>query len=212
MSRALLCFTLVVTAGCTSTAISRGRVEGPEITVFVVDVSTTHTALALPDGSSRYVLWGFGDFRYMAQAEHGVARSVWLALPFVFTKGALERRALASWTKEDIRTEMLARDVLELRVDLALVEDLRGRLEALHRCANDENRITHPDGSEYVVLDRRYNLWGFFGVDNCNGAVVEWLRELGCEVPRRFPRWGGWASEGRSLPSPRLRRPSSECV
>jgi hypothetical protein len=183
--------------GCSSVVVPPQYCSEEMETVFLVDVSVTHTALALPAENApgqtpHFTMWGFGDREYMAMNNEGMLRSAWLAIPFVFSRGALERQDLTATTGAAIQREIGARDVIELRVGKERTVRLREMLEVQFDRLKASYFIRHPNGKTYVPTPKRYNLWGLFGCDNCNGAVAGWLRELGCRVPRRFPRWRIW--------------------
>lgn len=187
---------LIVATACSSVVVAPSLpADGEAETVFLVDITTIHTALALPAPDGSYDLWGFGDWGYMVEQRTGSGRSAWLALPFVTTRAALEKLAVAATDGASLRAETGAREVLRIEVGGEDARELRARLEASR--VMSEIEVDGEDGYLFWPAEVRYSLWGLLGGVNCNGALVGWLRELGCEVPGRFPRWRGWELERR---------------
>lgn len=161
--------------GCSTTIIPPAQVEHP-VTVYVVDKGRT-PSLVLPHSSGGLVRYAYGEWRWYALRETGLARG--MAALLWPTRGTLGRAVLEGPATVDTVERLLpgAVHVHSVIVELALVRQLEQRLERLY----DEHRDTEVY-ADYVRMyfvhhPRRYT-WFW----NSNHMVASWLRELGCET------------------------------
>lgn len=162
-----------VIVGCTST-VKPPRGVGDPAEIYLT-YEARHRGLVLPDASGELIEYGYGDRDWYALGKdrwyHAFDTLLWP------TGGTLGRHATGTRTGDELRAHFLGRRIVSLRVELVAVVALRDRLEA-EFAAGIGDSIWNPDyRMDFVPYPHRF--WCFH---NCNDAVADWLRELGCEV------------------------------
>lgn len=167
---------LVVTTACTNVIVPPAEPLAPQ-TVFVIDHGR-HASLVLPAPDSGLVRYAFGDWKYYAEAKTGVAEASAAAL-LPTSSGLGRRRRPEPLTEEGIRTALRVgvEGVHEVIVDRLEMARLREVLDSIFD-ANRESLIYNRGYDlEFVRYPRRYTIFR-----NSNWMVVDWLRQLGCQV------------------------------
>ncbi len=161
---------------CTNVIIPPPEPLEPQA-VFILDHGR-HASLVLPAQSSGIVRYAYGDWKYYAEAETGFAEaSAAVLLP---TTAGLGRRELAQpptigGVRRAIRLGV--EEVHEVIVEWPAIEQLREELDSIFQ-ANEETQIYNASYDlEFVRHPRPYTIF-----QNSNWMVVEWLRQLGCQV------------------------------
>ncbi len=161
--------------GCPSSITPPGDPTNP-VSVFLLDYGR-HSSLAFPtDGEHTLVEYAYGDWNWFALDE-----SEWHdVFPTLFwpTQGALGRRVLCvEPTPASVLQAVGCEEVLEITVSGCAVTDLAreldgqfdDRIETLHYQPLYELAFVHTE--------KPFHLF-----HNCNHAVAEWLRKVGCQV------------------------------
>ena len=174
--RALATTGLLGTAACTNVIVPPPEPLAPQA-VYVLDHGR-HASLVLPAADSGLVRYAFGDWKYYAESKTGVAEaSAAVLLP---TASGLGRRHLPEpATEEGVRAAIRLgiEDVHEVIVDRLAMARLREVLDSIFY-ANQESLIYNRGYDlEFVRHPRRYTIFR-----NSNWMVVDWLRQLGCQV------------------------------
>jgi hypothetical protein len=182
--RCLALLGLCLLAGCSTTVIPPPEPAKPA-PVFILDHGR-HTSLVLSTPEGTMVRYAYGDWRYYAERETGIARAI-IAL-FWPTRGALGHGELEGPpTADQVRSEvpLVIENLHRIEVDRERIERLRRRLDAIFAAA--ERELYSPDTFLlFVEHPKAYTLR-----NNSNRAIAEWLEELGCEVrgPRLLASW-----------------------
>ena len=190
---------LLSLAGCAWRVIPPAQVADP-VPVFVTEYGR-HTRLALPNDSTAFVEYGFGEWNF-----YGLEKQGWLsALRAIsgFGQGALSRRELpfAQDEVDFLQTAQGARSA-RLWVERSSANDLRKELEARWRANAGAVVVRQADQIPVSRDPAHYHLLG-----NSNHAVANWLKRLGCSV-RGYPITSGFEitkrsdASGRRAPRP----------
>ncbi len=145
--------------------------------VFILDHGR-HASLVLPATGSGIVRYAYGDWKYYAEAETGFAEASAAAL--LPTAAGLGRRELPQpptlgGVRQAVRLGVEA--VHEVIVEWPAVVQLREELDSIFR-ANEATRIYNRSYNlEFVRHPHPYTIF-----QNSNWMVVNWLRQLGCQV------------------------------
>ena len=162
-------------SGCVTTIVPPEEPPVPA-SVFVIDFGR-HTALLLPGGpDGSLVEYAYGEWKWFAFDESRSYR----VFPTLFwpTRGSLGRRALlVAPDRHAIRRAVPCEDVLEVVVASKDALSLSARLEAQFEEHLDSVHYQPLYDLDFVPSEKAFHLF-----HNCNGAVADWLRELGCDV------------------------------
>ncbi len=145
--------------------------------VFILDHGR-HASLVLPAQGSGIVRYAYGDWKYYAEAETGLAEASAAAL--LPTDAGLGRRVLAEppttgGVNRAFRSGV--EQVHEVIVDWSAIAQLREELDSIFE-ANEDTRIYNASYDlEFVRHPRQYTIFR-----NSNWMVVDWLRQLGCRI------------------------------
>jgi hypothetical protein len=175
----LLLLAALLLAGCGTTRIVPPMDPQDPVPVFVLDHGR-HTSLVLPAPDGSLHRYAYGDWRYYAERDTGLASG--MAALFRPTPGALgHRRMPGPATAEAVRAQVgvVIEALHSLPVERQRVERLRTRLDALVEVA--ELRLETPEVDlAFVPHAHAYSL-----AHNSNQVLADWLVELGCKVSRR---------------------------
>lgn len=158
-----------------------------EDTVYV-SLYGRHTRLALPaNDDSRYIEYGFGDWRYYALAERSWTSGV-RAL-FSSQRSAMSRREVNLTRYGNPTAAFFSERTEAVTVPEAEVDELRRELERTW------------SRSEGAVIDRNHHrykevAWDYSLANNSNRQTAAWLEALGCDIDG-FPLWGAFRVERR---------------
>lgn len=181
----LLTFTL---AGCV-TVVQPPPAPVDPVDVYLLDHGRT-PSLVLPGDESTPTRWAYGDWRWYALGERGVA-DAWAAL-FRPTQAGLGRQELPVPPQAPAGREATAarqapaflpalsvpvEELYPIAVERRQAAALAERLEALFR-----ERIHTLEPSESSGLDFVHHPEPYALLHNSNRVVADWLRELGCDV------------------------------
>ncbi len=187
-------------AGCaTSILPPPNPIDG--VSVFLLDYGR-HSSLLLPDtGTQTLVEYAYGDWNWFA-----LDKSEWYDLfPTLFwpTRGALGQRRLdVESNPEAIRLAVSCKKVLTITVGAQHVNDLS---EKFHSQFEQHKETLHYQ----PLYDLRFvhSEMAFHLFHNCNQALAEWLRELGCEVQGPAMTADFVVQEQTARPAPSVRPP-----
>lgn len=168
----LLC--LLLATGCAWRIVPPADVRNPA-PVIVTDYGR-HTRLALPEGESGMVEYGFGEWNFYALRKTGPISSI-RALSG-FGQPTLARRRLPRFEGEEAfwRTAGGRRSAF-VYAEKERVRELRQILEATWRVNLNADRYHSWNGLEFVRYEGTYHLFR-----NSNHRTATWLRALGFEV------------------------------
>ena len=173
--RFLTASSLVWMSGCATTIIPPEDPPVP-VSVFVVNFGR-HTSLLLPAlTDDSLVEYAYGEWKWFALDKSRSYR----VFPTLFwpTRGTLGRRALSvSPDPHAIRRTVPCEDVLEVVVASEDALSLSARLDMQFERNVDSMHFQPLYDLHFVHSDKAFHL-----LHNCNRAVADWLRELGCEV------------------------------
>lgn len=148
-----------------TTAIPR---FGPEVSLGVLEVEESLAGHA--------VEYAYGEWDWFARNKDGwpdLFRT--MLLP---TQGTLGRRDLGTnLSDETLPWKIVCEAAYPIEVDRDRLAALRERLDERF-AAHSDTRLTN---SQYM-MDFVYDEAPYSLMHNCNHVVVEWLRDLGCEV------------------------------
>ena len=165
---------LGIIAGCASTIRPPARPLDP-VPVSVIDYGY-HASLVLPAEQGTSMEYAYGEWEWFALNNDAWYR-VFPALCWP-TRGALGRRALPR--PPDRAAEAVhAEGVLVFQVGRAEAAALLDRLNRRYASRTEEPVHNPAVGLTLVPDDASYCCFA-----NCNTALADWLRELGCEVSR----------------------------
>ena len=172
-------------AGC-ATVVQPPPAPADPVEVYLLDHGRT-PSLVLPSGDAELTRWAYGDWRWYALGERGVAEAA--AALFRPTQAGLGRQELAVPRQASAVREAVAVQIerlYPLRVERRQVEALAERLARLFRLHSDTLEASEDSGLDFVHHPVPYTLF-----HNSNRVVADWLRELGCEVRGRaiLSRW-----------------------
>jgi hypothetical protein len=163
----------VLSWGTTATVTPPAAPEHPVTALLIAD--ERHRGVLLPSPDGGFVEFGFGDWDYYA-----LGRTDWYRLPHTVlwpTSGTLSRRAVAAGDPAAVRAALPWAEFQELLVARAAAGRLLGMLERDYAARRHEEQSRPAWNMTFVPWSRSY-----WFLDNCNHAVADWLRDLGCEV------------------------------
>lgn len=171
----LLAFALLfAVVGCTSTITPPAAPGADAITVFLIQDSR-HLGLLLPRDDATFVEFGYGDWDWYAMEQdswyHAFDTVLWP------TQGTLARREIAARDGAGLQQRVPWATFDAILVARADAHALLGELEARFDRGRDRLHHSVRYGMDFVPDDDGY--WCCF---NCNDAVADWLRRLGCSV------------------------------
>jgi hypothetical protein len=187
----LLLAAALLPAGCATVVVPPTAPREP-VTVFLLDHGG-HASLVLPAGTRGLVRYTYGDFRWYAQGQTGIAEGLAAlaggtpaALGRRELRGPAEAQALRAQVREGIQ------QLLELQVAGAASEGLRGELEELFAA----NRATLVYSATYDLEFVRHPI-PYSAEHNSNAVMAGWLEALGCRVEGAglITNWRLWAPE-----------------
>lgn len=153
-----------------------------DLTTVYISVYGRHTRLALPDGPDHYVEYGFGDWRYYAEAERNLFTGV---QALFFSSGAtLSRRGISDPGTSDLSRHFYSSRTEAIEVPRQLVNQLQDALLLTWEEADGEEI---RQGS--LVFRRTSQHYSLF--HNSNHQTAYWLEQLQCEV-RGAPYWSNF--------------------
>ena len=165
---------LVSLTACAIRVTPPVELESPQ-TIFIADYGR-HASLLLPRVNGRVVEFAYGEWNWFA-----LGRDQWYrAGPALFwpTRGTLGTSELPGPAEIDaIRGQLWAERIHELQVERAAALELLARLEASFAERADESVLNNALGMQFVPHADSYSI-----LHQCNSAVADWLRELGCGV------------------------------
>ena len=170
---------------CTNVVIPPAEPLDPQA-VFILDHGR-HASLVLPAQGSGIVRYAYGDWKYYAEAETGFTETSAAAL--LPTASGLGRRAFAQPpTPGGVRRAVRVGvdEVHEVVVEWQAIVQLRQQLDSIFQ-ANAETLVDNTSYNlEFVRHSRPYTIF-----QNSNWMVVNWLRQLGCQVqgPLLTSKW-----------------------
>ena len=150
------------------------ELEHPQ-TVFIADYGR-HASLLLPAADGRLREFAYGEWEWFALGHDQWYR----AGPALLwpTRGTLGTSEFAGPAEIDaVREQVSAQRIHELQVERAAAAALLARLEASFAERADESVLNSALGMEFVPHADSYSI-----LRQCNSAVADWLRELGCGV------------------------------
>jgi len=171
--------------GCTTVIIPPPTPNEPR-SVFLLDHGR-HASLVLPGPDSGIVRYSYGDWRYYAQVETGVAEaSAAIVWPTRAGLGRRELRGPAAARSVRGQVRVGIEGLHEVTVDAGRIENLRTRLDSIYE-ANIETRVYNAA----YDLEFVHHPSAYWALHNSNEVVAVWLRELGCRVrrPVLFSNW-----------------------
>lgn len=147
--------------------------EEPRL-VYVMDYGI-HSRLVLPDGEGGLIQYTYGDWHYFALQQ----QTVLTAMQALFwpTPATLGRRQLRRSPQFSPAGSRQQHSVLELEVSGPRVSQLRSRLDSWF-ADHIETQVHHPASTlHFVKVEPSYTVF-----HNSNHELVDWLRELDCDV------------------------------
>ena len=160
--------------GCAWRVTPPAQVSDP-VPVFITEYGR-HTRLALPNDSTAFFEYGFGEWNF-----YGLEKQGWLSALRAISglgQGAFSRRELP-FTQNEADFLQAARGERSARlwVERPLADHLREELESRWRANGDIVVVRHADQVPVSRDPAPYHLFG-----NSNHAVAKWLERLGCRV------------------------------
>ena len=189
----------LVLSGCAWQVIPPAEVAEP-VAVFLSEYGR-HTRLALPDGSTVFFEYGFGEWNFYGLEKQGVLSA--LRAISGLGEGALSRRQLPYTLNEAVFLHAAGGSrTARLWVERSLADRLREELEARWQANADAVVVRQMD---QVAVSRDPAAYHLFG--NSNHAVAKWLERLGCRVlgypiTSDFEITKGSGAAGRQAPQP----------
>lgn len=166
-------------AACTATISCPDTPDDPR-SVYLLKHGR-HPTIVIADRNGTLTRYGFGDWRYYAQAETGFSPGARALLwP---TPGALGRQsypAVAAPTAANVRRAVKAgtSELHHFEVSGQAADALRSELDALfNQGARERLLLNEPYDFGFVPHPRGYWLG-----HNSNGMVASWMDFLGCKV------------------------------
>lgn len=177
----------LVLAGCGGTVMAPSPDAAQDTRpVFLLDHGR-HANLVLTRADGTLVRYFYGDWRWYAEGETGVLRSVptlFAATPSALGRQVLRGPATAGSIRRQVRRKI--QGLHRLTAPAARIDRLDRRLQAYFEHMREQSHYNAALGVEFVPGRRPYTLFG-----NSNHVVAQWLEELGIEV-RGNPVFGGW--------------------
>ncbi|MGD9690377.1 MAG: hypothetical protein AB7K52_13835 [Phycisphaerales bacterium] len=173
VSIAAMILALALAPGCAYLVSPPTRPEEP-VSVFIADLGY-HASILLPREPAATAEYAYGHYEWFALNKDDLWRAPGVVL--LPGRGTLGRRTLGvPCTRAALETVVYAEELLELRVDRSRAESLRRALDGRFDGAGPPvfNAVM---GMDFVPDSRRYWI-----AHNCNAALVDWLRDLGCTV------------------------------
>lgn len=159
--------------GCTSTITPPPDPQEP-VDVFLIQ-DARHLGLLLPRSPGVFVEYGYGDWDWYAKLHdcwyHVFDTVLWP------TQGTLGRREVRTPDGEGVSQILSWTQVQPIPVPAAAARDLLASLDAQFARHQQEELYNATYGMTFVPHDD-----GFWCCYNCNDAVTDWLRALGCSV------------------------------
>jgi hypothetical protein len=172
----ILCVAPMLQA-CSWQVVSPDSVQEPA-TVYV-SIYGRHTRLALPDGPGHYVEYGFGDWRFYAEAERNVLTGV---QALFFSSGStLSRRELAQPGASELHRHFSSNRTEAIEVPAIQARQLGESLQAAWNQAQGEQ--LNQGALAFRRTPIHYSLF-----HNSNHQTARWLEQLQCDV-RGIPFW-----------------------
>lgn len=173
---AMLLAGIGVGVGCATTIRPPARPKDP-VSVALIDYGH-HASLVLPSAKGGSVEYAYGEWEWFALNNDAWYR-VFPALCWP-TQGALGRRALPlAPDRAEFAKAVGGEEILVFQVGRAEADALLDRLNRRYASRPEEPVYNQVVGLTLVPDDASYCCFA-----NCNTALADWLRELGCEVSR----------------------------
>ena len=170
--------TILGLSNCAWKIVPPARVADP-VPVFVSEYGR-HTRLALPDRTTAFFEYGFGEWNFYGLEKQGGFSA--LRAISGLGAGALSRRELPySLSQSEFASFAGSSRSASLSVERSLTEDLRRVLENRWRSNAAVVAVRGRDGVPVSRDPAAYHLF-----DNSNHVVARWLERLGCRV-RGYP-------------------------
>lgn len=153
-----------------------------ETTTVYISVYGRHTRLALPDERGQFVEYGFGDWRFYAEAERNLLTAVQALL---FSTGAtLSRRELTPPGDSELRHHFYSNRTEAIDVPAKQARQLRESLQLAWNQAQGEQL-------DQGTLSFRRSPIHYSLFHNSNHQTARWLEQLQCDV-RGVPFWSNF--------------------
>jgi hypothetical protein len=185
---------------CAWRVVPPAKVTEP-VPVFLSEYGR-HSRLALPDDSTAFFEYGFGEWNFYGLEKQG-ALSALRAISGL-GEGALSRRRLPYTLNVTVFLHAAGGSrTTRLWLERSLTERLREELEARWEANADAVVVRQMDQIPVSRDPEAYHLFG-----NSNHAVAKWLerlgcRVLGCPITSDFEITKGSGAAGRQAPQPR---------
>ena len=187
-------------SSCAWQVVPPAKVTEP-VPVFLSEYGR-HTRLALPDDSTAFFEYGFGEWNFYGLEKESVLSA--LRAISGLGEGALSRRQLPYTLNETVFLHGAGGSrAARLWVERSLADRLREELEARWQANADTVAVRQVDQIPVSRDPAAYHLFG-----NSNHAVAKWLERLGCRVlgypiSSKFEITKGSGAAGRQAPQPR---------
>lgn len=152
--------------------------EPPDaVSAFLVDYGH-HSGIVLPVGDGRGLMeYSYGERGWFALNRENPLQAFGTLV--MSCPGSFARRPLSGpATAANVRDQVVAEGLWELRVDRAACESLAADLDRRWRDREATAAFNPATGLLHVDDRRTYHLLGH----NCNHELADWLRRLGCRV------------------------------
>ncbi|HEY5770378.1 MAG TPA: hypothetical protein VIS71_11080 [Terrimicrobium sp.] len=197
---ALAGLVLLSLSSCAWRVVPPAQVTDP-VPVYLSEYGR-HTRLALPDDSTVFFEYGFGEWNFYGLEKQGVLSA--LRAISGLGEGALSRRRLSYTLDEAVFLDAAGGNrTVRLWVERSRAHRLREELEARWK-ANAHVVVVRQADQISVSRDRAaYHVFG-----NSNHTVAKWLESLGCRVlgypiTSNFKITKGPGAAGHQAPQPR---------
>ena len=181
-------------AGCAATIVPPENPSAPT-TVFLLDYGR-HSSLLLPEAAGGSMIeYFYGEWNWFALGKNRWHRAVPALLwP---TRGTLGRRRVDVQPDADTISRLMAEgEALEIAVNSNDVIDLLTHLDSRYSEQIETLHFQTDPCLSFVHHDRAFHLF-----HNCNHAVADWLRELGCDVRGQWVAGAFVIRESRDVPA-----------
>lgn len=164
--------------GCTATVHCPEVSEDPR-PAFILEHGR-HTTLALYDGGGKLLRYGYGDWRYYAEADAGFGPGVRAVLwPSPAAFGRQEYRVVAPTRAHVVAAVNVGiGEFHEVEVPGERVDQLRQALDDLFE-QGARTRLLVNEAYDFVFVEHPRDYWFWY---NSNHMVADWLESLGCEI------------------------------
>ena len=193
-------FVLLFLSSCAWRVVPPAKVTEP-VPVYLSEYGR-HTRLALPDDSTVFFEYGFGEWNFYGLEKQGMVSA--LRAISGLGEGSLSRRQLPYTLNEAVFLHAAGGSrAARLWVERSLSDRLRGELEARWKA---NARVVVVRQTDQIPVSRDPAAYHLFG--NSNHAVAKWLERLGCRVigypiTSNFKITKGSGAAGRQAPQPR---------